>query len=177
MSVSILLMRLLFVLLVSLCHFLASAQNTQTYTHDSYLFRTGMELYGKEKYTAARHYFEKYLAFGKNDLPSVESEYYIADCGLQLFHLDAEPKLNEFVKKYPEHPKTQQALLSLGDFYRTKKDYKKAIEYYQRVNPDNLSKEQADEARFHTGYCYLNDKQLDNALLDYGLLERAKLKK
>ena len=74
-----------------------------------------MELYGKEKYTAARHYFEKYLALGKNDLPSVESEYYLADCGLQLFHLDAEPKLNEFIRKYPEHPKTQQALLSLGN--------------------------------------------------------------
>ena len=164
-------MRLLFVILISLYHFLASAQNTQTYTHDSYLFRTGMELYDKEKYTAARHYFEKYLALGKNDLPSVESEYYIADCGLQLFHLDAETKLNEFVKKYPEHPKTQQALLSLGNFYRTKKDFKKAIEYYQRVNPDNLSKEQADEARFQTGYCYLNDKQLDNALPQFNALK------
>ena len=140
------------------------AQNTLVYTHDNALFRTGLELFDKEKYSAARHYFERYLALNKNDLLSVEAEYYLADCGLLLFHSDAESKLQDFIKKYPEHPLSQQALLSLANIHKAKKEYKKAIEYYQRINPALLQKDQVDEANFHTGYCYLNDKDLDKAL-------------
>ncbi|HAR19111.1 MAG TPA: hypothetical protein DCR46_00495 [Cytophagales bacterium] len=164
-------MRLFLVLLYSLGHFLAIAQNTQTYTHDNYLFRTAQELYGKEKYTAARQYFEKYLSLNKQDLLSVESEYYLADCGLQLFHDDAELKLNEFVKKYPAHPKSQQALLSLGNVLKGKKDYKSALLYYEKLNSDLLSKEQKEEVHFNMGYCYLNDKQLDKALPHFNSLK------
>lgn len=151
-----------FLLLVS--YMSCFAQNTLTYTHDSQTFRTGLELFHKAKYTAARHYFEKYLALNRNDLLSVESEYYLADCALQLFHLDGENKMNEFIQKYPSHPLAQQGLLSLATIYKAKKDYKKAISYYEKIDLDLLQQDQADEALFNTGYCYLNDKALDKAL-------------
>ena len=156
------------ILISSLASF---SQNTQIYTHDSYSFRTGLELYNKQKFTAARQYFERYLSLGKNDLLSIESEYYAADCGLQLFHADGERKLNDFVKKYNNHPKSQQALFSLGNMYRSKKDFKKAISYYSRLNTEDLAKEQQDEAQFNIGYCYLNDKQIDKALPYFNTLK------
>ncbi len=164
-------MRLFFAFVFTLGHLLAFAQNTQTYTNDNATFRTGLDLYSKEKHTAARHYFERYLGLHKNDLLSLESEYYLADCGLQLFHSDAESKLNEFIETNLSHPKSQQALLSLGNVYRSKKEFKKAIHYYQRVSPPFLSKEQGQEAQFNTGYCYLNDKQLDKALPCFNALK------
>lgn len=157
-------MKQIWALIFILGSFQTFSQNTQTYTNDLYIFRTATELYEKEKYGAARQYFEKYIAFNKNDLLSIEAEYYSADCGLQLFHSDAERKLNDFIKKYPTHPKSQQALLSLGNIYKNKKEYKKAINYYQRVNLDALSKDDANESMFNTGYCYLNDKQSEKAL-------------
>jgi TolA-binding protein len=161
--------RILFVLLFAFSGL--SAQNTQIYTHDIKLFKTAMELYHKQKYTAARHHFEKYLALGKNDLADVEAEFFLANCGLMLFHPDAEEKLNAFVKKHPEHALAQQAMLSLADFYRVKKEYKKAVAYYQSVDLDKLSDDQANEAQFNAGYCYLNDKDLTKALPCFNALK------
>ena len=34
----------------------------------------------------------------------------------------------------------------------------------KQLDFDDLAKHQQDEAQFNTGYCYLNDKQLDKAL-------------
>ncbi|MCS6823983.1 MAG: tetratricopeptide repeat protein [Cytophagaceae bacterium] len=140
------------------------AQNTMIRTPQDEAFRTGLDLFDKKKYAAAREIFSQYLRENSNGLHTIDAEYYIACCALYLYHQDAEFLFNEFTRKYPEHTYTMQAYLELGTFYFNEKKYEKAIEYLDKVNDRQLTTEQKNEFRFRLGYCWFTQKEFSKSL-------------
>jgi TolA-binding protein len=139
------------------------AQNTLVKTSDDDLYRKGLELLDKQKYGAAREFFRQYIGIQPNPLKSIDAEYYIAYCALSLFNSDGEELINNFIQKYPFHPKASVANYDLGNLYYTNKKYDKAIEFLEKVDPDKLSESQRIEARFKLGYSYFTKKDFQKA--------------
>src|SRR6478735_8863997 len=93
--------------------FYSYSQTTLTYTSSLSYYEQGLELFQKEKYGAAQEAFQKYLNSGDNSLHRADAEYYIAFSALSLFHKDGEKKINDFIEKYPDHPKAASAFYEL----------------------------------------------------------------
>jgi TolA-binding protein len=149
---------LFFALIVS---FLLPAQNTLVKTSDDQIFRAAIELLEREKYGSAREMYQRYVDLNRNDLNTIESEYYIAFCALNLFHADAEKLFENFIAKYPFHSKAALAYYDLGTFYYSNKDYEKTITYFEKSDASRLSKPQRLERSFKLGYAYFARKDFE----------------
>lgn len=152
---------LLFLLFIST--FQLSGQNTLVKTTDDDLFRTGLELLSHAKYSAAREIFQQYVDLGKNNLMTIEAEYYIAFSAMNLFNSDSETLFENFIAKYPHHSKSALAYYELANFNFNNKKYDKAIEYYEKVEFSRLSADQQSERNFKLGYSYFTKKDFDKA--------------
>jgi tetratricopeptide (TPR) repeat protein len=142
---------------------LAVGQNTLIRTSDDESFRTGLELMDNAKYSAAREFFQRYVNLNKNDLRTVDAEYYIAYCAMNLFHSDAEALLENFTEKYPYHSKSSYAFYDLGTLHFNNKKYEKAIQYFEKVNTLDLSESQKLEFNFKLAYSYFSQKDFEKA--------------
>jgi len=149
--------------------FQATAQKTAVYTDKYRDYREGMELYDKAKYSAAQQKFEKIIRSvnDEHDEVQINSEYYAALCALNLFHPDAEFLLQEFIEHHPESPQVKTVHLHLGRHFYNNKKYKKAIEYFEKVDRFHLTNEELSEYYFKMGYCYFMMKDNKNAMLAF----------
>ena len=137
------------------------SQLTKTYTEKYKDYRDGLELYDKEKYSAAQEKFSKVISQINNqkDEIQVSSEYLYAVCALNLFHVDAQYLLSQFAINHPDSPKTKKIFFLLGnDFYRRKK-WRKAIEWFEKVDAFDLTADEKTEYFFKKGYSYFNQKE------------------
>lgn len=153
---------------VFLPHF-SGAQKTAVYTDKYKDYREALELYDKAFYSAAQEKFEKIILAVKDphDEVQINSEYYSALCALHLFHPDAEYMLQEFIERHPESPQVKTVYLHLGRHFYNNKKYKKAIEYFEKVDRFNLTTEELSEYYFKMGYCYFMQKDNKNAMLAF----------
>ena len=166
-------LRLVFIFFIS---FYSYSQTTLTYTSSLYHYNKGLELFAKEKYGAAQEAFEKYLASGDNSLHKADAEYYIAFSSLSLFHKDGEKLINDFIEKYPNHPKAYRAFYELGSFYFNNKNYDKTIAYLGKVDLRDLDKKQRLEAQYKLGYSHFTQKEFDKAGKYFNSIKRTENK-
>lgn len=117
-------------------------------------FNMAMDLFNKEKYAAAIRLFDSYLA--KEDesrqILLSEAEYYAALSSLRLFNPDSEFRMIIYMAKHPESPKINEARLALGDYFYQNKSYRKACDYYETVNRQDLNSGKLPEYFFRYGY-------------------------
>jgi len=117
-------------------------------------FSMAMDLFNKEKYAAAIRLFDSYLA--KEDesrqILLSEAEYYAALSSLRLFNPDSEFRMIIYMAKHPESPKINEARLALGDYFYQNKNYRKACDYYEKVNRQDLNSGKLPEYFFRYGY-------------------------
>jgi tetratricopeptide (TPR) repeat protein len=139
------------------------AQNTLVKTTEEDLFRTGLELLDRERYSAAREYFQRFINLNTSDVRSIDAEYYIALSALNLENADAESRFHNFIEKYPFHSKSSLAYYDLGSFYYNKQKYEKAIEYLEKTDQSQLNSSQKLESRFRLAYAYFNQKNFEKA--------------
>lgn len=143
---------------------LSFSQNLLSQQEVDRLFESGLNLLEHRQYGAAREVFTEYLANPAAQTKRADAEYYKAFCSLNLFHPDSEKQFDDFLKKYPTHPRTGTANYDLGNFYYSEKNYKKAASFYGKVNFSGLSQEQQRIGRFRWGYSLFNQKFLKEAL-------------
>ncbi len=143
---------------------LSFSQNLLSQQEVDRLFESGLNLLDHRQYGAAREVFTEYLANPAAQTKRADAEYYKAFCSLNLFHPDSEKQFDDFLKKYPTHPRTGTANYDLGNFYYGEKNYKKASSFYSKVNFSGLSQEQQRIGRFRWGYSLFNQKFLKEAL-------------
>lgn len=117
-------------------------------------FYRGMELFNKEKYPAAIRLFDSFIRDGdKSNLLLVsDAEYYRAVSALRLFNPDAEYRMMMFIYSYPESPRINDARLQLADYFYQNKNYRKAANYYETVNRQDLKPDKLAEYFFRFGY-------------------------
>jgi tetratricopeptide (TPR) repeat protein len=145
------------------------AQKTMIYSEEYRAYNDALELYDKEKYSAAQEKFRLTIASisNKQDEVRTNAEYYYAVCALELFHGDAEHLLNEFVFNHPDHPKAKKVYFQLGRYYYRNKKFKKVIDYFQKVDEYDLEATEKTEYRFKYGYSLFDGGKLSEAKVHF----------
>ena len=141
------------------------SQKTTIYTNDYAVYNSALELYDKEKFSAAQEKFAQVLQHINDDKSeiAVNSMYYHALCGLELFNIDAENLLIKFIYAYPESPKVKLAYFHLGRYHFRKKDYDEALKWFAKIDVYDLSEEELAEYHFKIGYSYFMKEEYEKA--------------
>lgn len=143
----------------------AFSQQTAIYTDPERGYQLGMELFSKQKYVVAQKEFQKVLESTAPVSLEVKgnSAFFAARCAAELFHPDAEYLMFHFMTDYPENPHYDEAIYHLGILYFKQKKYKKAVEYLEKLDRNELSQERRDEVNFKLGYSYYMTNDYDKA--------------
>jgi len=141
------------------------AQHTLIYTNPDVLFNQGKELFTQRKYAASYRSFEAFL---KSTEPIQagqiqEAEYYIAADAYELRQEDASKLLNNYLLQHPYTPFSDRTYLMLGMLDYEKKDYTKALTYFNEVKENHLDKRDKVDFMFCKGYSCLETKNYNQA--------------
>ncbi len=147
----------LIALFFSINHQTALAQQTAIYKNPQAKYRLAIELFNKEKYSASQECFVKVIDMVKSNKSEMKTnaEYYDAICAYELYNKNADFKLYEFIKNHPESSKLQKVYFTLANLYFRNKKYKKAIEWYNKVDKSELNDINIPAYYFNTAYCFL----------------------
>jgi TolA-binding protein len=157
-----------FVLILSL-YLQVSAQETSIYNNPQASYDQAIDLYNKAKYGSAQVIFDR-LATGERSNIKAGSEYYAAMCAAQLFHPDATQRFEKFIETYPQNAQANEASFELGKLQLTNKDYRKALESFNKVDRYELTPEQLNEYYFKSGYANFKTDNLKKARENFALL-------
>ena len=132
-------------------------------------FEKGLELYEKQKFSVARHFFEETIKETQEDysLYRSEAQYYIAMCAIQLFNEDAEILLTKYIAENSQSPRINDASYELAKFEYGKKKYHDAVRWFKKVDKNNLSHDDQAEYYFKSGYSYYMTADTVNARLAF----------
>lgn len=159
---------ILIVFLVS-CSAAVFAQRPAHYYQENKDHRDALELFDKEKYSAAQREFEGVVKriSDPNDEIRIDAEYHAAICAMELMHKDANYRLALFVKEHPESHWVPAARFQMGRYAFQRKKWEDAIARFNEVDKSILSKRELDELYFKRGYAYFQEEQYDKAQLDF----------
>ncbi len=123
-------------------------------------YNHALKLYNNKAYTAAQYYFfnAKKKQSGLNF--KADATYYDAMCAIKLNQTNADKKVLDFVKKYPNSIKKDKSYFNVGNYYFANKKVAYALKWYNKVNLNLLSKEDKKELNFKMGYALLVTKNL-----------------
>ncbi len=154
-------------LLVSLLVFSLKliSQKTLIYTDPYKNYKFAQELFDKGKFSAAQFHFKDIIdrLANSQDETRINAEYYFAVCALKLYHQSVETLLTRFVLDHPDHPKSKNVYLQLARHYYRMKKFTKSIEYFEKVDQYDLSKEDQNEFLFKLGYSKFVKKNPEEA--------------
>lgn len=148
------------------------AQSTLHQNSDNKYFRFGLELLDKEKYSAAREQFERYLLEGTDEIKKADAEYYVALCALNLNNADGPQLISEFVKKRPSHPKASKAYYNLGINAFKSNDFQTANKYLKLADLNALSSEERAETYFKIAYSAFSLNRKEESIEYFDLAKR-----
>ena len=155
-----------------LSHYFSYGQETLSQQKYERLFQTGLELLSHHEYGSSYKTFEDYLRiYPLSDSRKADAEYYRAFCALNLYHVQGEKLLEDYIASYPRYPKAIAAYFNLANFFYAEKDYSKAARYYSIVDFLSLSGEQQNTGRFRWGYCLFSQKNLKEALDQFNAIK------
>lgn len=148
---------------------IAPAQQTQLYIDKEAAFKNGLELFDEKNYLSAREKFEEIYKVQKtvtthsNEVLMQNLEYYIAVCATESNDKDAEQLLLSYYKNYHETDKRRLVYFYLGKYYYKNKRYTEAIDYFTKVNIDDLNNDQIYDYKFQLAYSYFTKKKFTEA--------------
>ncbi|HAZ02609.1 MAG: hypothetical protein A2W95_08830 [Bacteroidetes bacterium GWA2_40_14] len=151
------------------------SQTSYLYSEEDNAYKMGVELFEKGKYAQAQEFFNQVVAHYGSEHTDVkaDAEFYLALCSMELFNLDAEYRMTEFIAKYPESPRTRTAYFEMGTFKYRKSKYDEALYYFGKVWKQNLTKGQLYEFYFKRGYSYFKTDQLEpSAKMFYEIIDK-----
>lgn len=141
------------------------AQKTASFTSIDRIYREALDLFDKEKYAAAQRKFEEFIALKQDPLSerSVNAEYYAGLCAMNLYHKDAEYRLEQFVENHPASAWSKRAYFELAVHNYKRKSYRKAIDWFEKSNPRDLQPEERDSYNFKRGHAHFEQDQFADA--------------
>ncbi|HEX5003643.1 MAG TPA: tetratricopeptide repeat protein [Bacteroidia bacterium] len=141
------------------------SQQTDAFYASEKQYRFGVELFSKEKYSAAAKEFTEFLNHpgDASAVSKINASYYIAVCSIELFHPDAQSLIEQFIESYPESIKARIAVFQAGKLMYRQKKYKPAIRWFEKTDVADLNNEEISEYYFKMGYSYLMTGDYDNA--------------
>lgn len=141
------------------------AQRSLIYSVPDQDYARAMELYQKQKYSTAQHFFNKVIEnpTSKNTVYRSNAEYYAALCALELFNPDAENLLVNFINTNPASNKVNEASYNMGRHYYNNKKFADAIVWFEKTDASDLDEDKITEFHFMAGYSYFMKQNYDKA--------------
>ena len=161
-------LHILFVTFLLAVSLILPAQKNLSY-HLNSNYQRGLELFQKQKYNAAQQFFKQVLQDTKQErsIEKTNAEYYITLCAINLTNDDAEMLLEKFLMNNPESNLKSSACFEMAKYQYDKKNYSKAIRYFEMVEKHNLTKDEQFEYYFKSGYSYFSTNNLDKARISF----------
>ena len=111
----VLMKRFLVFLSVWLFAFSLSAQNIVSQDKSERLYSSALRSIDHNQFAAAREVFSEFIITSSTTDPRrAEAEYYKAFCALNLYHIDSEKQIANFIRQNPTDPKAITAYYELG---------------------------------------------------------------
>jgi TolA-binding protein len=149
--------------------FEAFAQKSMIFTDPDLEYKTGLELFEKQKYGVAQEHFQNAInSYKESNVEfKANAEFYSALCALELYNEDAEYMISRFIVERPENSKVNAAYFHMGKFQYRQKQYHKAITWFKKLNKDKLNEEEISEYYFKLGYSYFRRKKYEKASMAF----------
>src|SRR5699024_943716 len=147
----------------------ASAQENIIHQDADLLLKRATALYKKGLYSDAQPLLKKYLdkidyfQATEHQLSTEDAAYYYTVCAFKLDQPHAVSQAENYMKSSSSIVNRQMMSYELGHYYYQKKQFRKAIPYYEEAGIDNLSNEEVAKAKFEQAYSYFNLKEFDKA--------------
>lgn len=120
-------------------------------------FDEAYDLFLKEKYAVSQHLFDQYVQQADANSDKVaDACYYSAVCSERLRNGDAEYRLMEFMRLYPENGHMNMARYFLGNVYFDKNNFGEALRTYLTVEPSEIEYGHKSGYDYKMGYCYFH---------------------
>lgn len=127
-------------------------------------FNNALQLYNNKAYAAAQKSFVKVIENSeKSSNLKADAAYFEAMCALKLQQTDADIKILDFVEKYPNSTKKNQAFFNVANYYFANQKPAHALKWFEKVNKEILSEENRKELNFKSGYSLLVSDHLSLA--------------
>lgn len=154
------------------------SQNTLIYTQSDVQFNQGKEFFTEHKYAASTRNFEEFLKnAGSTQAGQIqEAQYYIAANAYELRLKNAYEILTNYAQKYTYSPFSDRVNLMLGMLQYEKKDFPKALSFFNQVNDKHLGKSEKIDFLFCKGYADIETKNYTEALSIFKILKDLKTK-
>lgn len=160
--------------LLALCTALANAPSSalaQLSVEQDGIERTwdkAVDAYEKNQFALAMDVFEEYIELSDNPNSDrhMEAVYRSSLCALNLYHKDAEYRIDAFIERYPESVYVQGALWAIADHHYKRRHFKKAAEAFDLVNLRKLTKNLQRELRFKRGHSLFEEGDYEKARYD-----------
>ena len=146
-----------------------NAQMTAIYSQPNADYLSAMDLFTKQKYGSAQHLFLKTIETINEPTAemSLNCEYYLAVCAIELFNPDAERLMLHFINEYPENAKVHFAYFQMGKYKYYKKEYADAKNWFEKVDLYDLEVDEKDEYHFKLGYSCFMENDTANAKKEF----------
>lgn len=133
-------------------------------------YSTGIELFEKEKYAAAKLLFGQYISQNIESTDHIHAYSYLTLCALYLKNTDFEYYAGLLEEKYPNHPIVLGTYAKIGSHFFSQNEYAQAIKYFKRLN---LSKPQAKNLGiiYQFAKCYYHTKEYKEASRLFSLIK------
>jgi len=157
--------KLLVVIVILLCNNSIRAQESFIFNNPDKAYKTGLELFEKEKFGVAQKHFRNAMENYGDAQPEFKANarYYEALCAMELFNEDAEYLISTFIAEYPENSKVNQARFHMGRFQYRQKKYRAAIHWLTQIEKRQLDTDERAEYYFKLGYSYFMQGNFDEA--------------
>ncbi|PRZ27980.1 tetratricopeptide repeat protein [Flavobacterium granuli] len=153
----------LFFLLIFVQTLSVSAQKSSIYTHELKDFNEAVSLFKDNQYASAQIIFDKVKSETKNEELKSDCAYYNATCAIRLNHPNADDLMERFVSDYPTSAKSNQAFIEVAHYYFDQGNYPQALQWFQKVDENQLSYADRDKFNFQKGYAFFSSKNKKEA--------------
>ncbi len=155
----------IFILTLLFTSLLLNAQRTGKYNNLEFTYQTALELYEKGMYVPAQKKFSEILLHQGTEHSSYKDDaaYYIALCSMHLFNYDAEYQLQSFIEGHPESYNNNNAAFQMANYHFRNRKYKKAIQWYEKIDRLELNIEEQTEYFFKLGFSHFARNDFDRA--------------
>lgn len=152
-----------FFLLVFVGSLSLSAQKSALYTHDLKDFDKAVSLYKEKQYISALTIFEKVKSATVNEELQSDCAYYEASSAIQLRQDNGAVLMERFVSDYPTSRKNNRAFTELAHYHFDQENYSQAMQWFEKVDENQLSAADRDKFNFQKGYSLFASKKKKEA--------------
>ena len=143
---------------------LGSFAKVSTNEQDSLIYTSAEKLYMSGDCENSVKGFENYVRKFPDGNFILNAQFYMGDCNYQQKNYDAAMQSFDYVISKPRNIFTEQALLGASRIQYSQKNYKKALEYYSRLDSVSEVRGNIMEARVGEMRCFYNLQDYNSAI-------------